>query len=723
LKTDLINYYDKISYNDYNKNKGDCLNRLSLYPPTLDAKSIVRKRSEIKEYFLNTFAIYEKVFELLKDESVFYKQSEPTRHPMIFYYGHTATFFINKLINMKIIEQRINPEFESIFAVGVDEMQWDDMESSHYKWPALSAVKNYREQVKHLVLELIDTLEFTLPIDDKSAMWIILMGIEHERIHIETSLVLHRQMPLEYIKEVQDFPLCQNHSSLNENVMVDIPAQEVKLGKSKEHNLYGWDNEYGEYSEYVEDFQVGKYLVSNAEYLEFVKEGGYKKEEYWSKEGLDFLAKTNATHPPFWREKKDGTYAYRALYKEIELPLSWPAEVNALEASAFCKYKSQKENSSYSLPSESEYMAMYKYAKLKDIVELAHIDANLNFEYYTSSCPVDEFEFHGICDVVGNVWQWSRTPIDAFKGFEVHEAYDDFSTPTFDKKHALILGSSWASSGNLIMKHSRYAFRRHFYQNAGFRYVITQEKISTTDESYESDALVSQYCEFQYGDTHFGVKNFAIECAKIASTFSLNKTKALDLGCATGRASFELAKEFDKVEGVDFSARFIQVGVRLQEQGAIAFSSKQEGEIQTIKKVSMKELGYESLKNKVSFWQGDACNLKPHLNSYDLIMATNLIDRLYSPHLFLDSIDTRLNKDGILMITSPYTWQEESTKKEFWLGGYYKNNKEIRTIDTLKNILLKKFELVHIQDLEFVIKETQRKYQHTVSELSVWRKK
>ena len=116
--------------------------------------------------------------------------------------------------------------------------------------------------------------------------------------------------------------------------------------------------------------------------------------------------------------------------------------------------------------------------------------------------------------------------------------------------------------------------------------------------------------------------------------------------------------------------------------------------------------------------------MKPNFNSYDLIIATNLIDRLYQPRLFLDTVDERLNKDGILVITSPYTWQESSTKKEFWLGGYKDENaKNVKTLDSLKNVLGDKFELLHVQDLDFVIKETARKYQHTVSELSVWKKK
>ena len=692
---------------------------LSIYPPEFHGNSVKEKRQEIKEYFLNTYELYEKIFEVLKDDSIFYKKSEPTRHPMIFYFGHTATFFVNKLMNMKIIETRIDPEFESIFAVGVDEMSWDDMNSSHYNWPSVDDTKVYRQKVKSLVLDLIEELPLALPITWESEMWVVLMGIEHERIHIETSSVLHRQMPLEFVKRVDDFKICEYFSDAPENELVIIPKCQVNLGKENADKYYAWDNEYGKFIQDVKEFKTSKYLVSNAEFMEFVNDGGYEKKEYWSKEGIKFLEISKAKYPSFWI-LEDGVYYYRTLSSKIHMPKSFPVDVNALEAEAFCRYKSAKDGVKYQLPSEAEYEAICRHVGIDDLVKSE--DANLNFKY-ASSTPVDTHDFNGIFDVVGNVWQWSRTPIRPFDGFRVHEAYDDFTVPTFDEKHALILGSSWASSGNLIMKDSRYAFRRHFYQHAGFRYVVTQTKEKKVQDIYESDELVSQYCEFQYGDTHFGVKNFAIETAKIASKFAINKTKALDLGCATGRASFELAKEFNAVDGVDFSVRFVGVGSKLKEDGYVAFHSIEEGELVENKKVTIEDLGYGKIKEKISFWQGDACNLKPSFKAYDLIMATNLIDRLYQPRLFLDTIDERLNKDGVLVITSPYTWQESSTKKEFWLGGYKdENGDEIKTIESLKNILGEKFELIHLQDLDFVIKETKRKYQHTVSQVSIWKK-
>ncbi|MDD3059525.1 MAG: 5-histidylcysteine sulfoxide synthase, partial [Sulfurimonas sp.] len=464
------------------------MNRFSNYPPMLDGRSVEEKRKEIREYFHNTFNIFEKIFEVLKEDAVFYKKSEPSRHPMIFYFGHTAVFFINKLIGANILQKRINPQYESIFAIGVDEMDWDDMRDNSYKWPRVAEVRAYRNQVRECVDSLIAQMDFTLPIGASDPMWIVLMGIEHERIHIETSLVLHREMPLVFVKEVPELACKQKSGAAPQNSLVHINASEIKLGKEKSHNLYGWDNEYGSYEEKVESFEVAKYLVSNAEYMPFVQEGGYENAAFWDEEGKNFLHITGAKHPRFW-VLEDGVFKYRTLTSLIDMPQNWPVDVNALEAEAFCRYKSQKENTHYQLPSEAQYRALYEAVGLDEVLDLDPKNANQNFMNICSS-PVDKYLFEGIGDVVGNVWQWSRTAFFGFDGFAVHPAYDDFSTPTFDGKHNIITGSSWASSGNLLMKHSRYAFRKHFHQNAGFRYVLCDETQTQTKDIYESDELV-----------------------------------------------------------------------------------------------------------------------------------------------------------------------------------------------------------------------------------------
>ncbi len=690
----------------------------------LNEGTIEEKREEIKKQFLQTYELDEKLFELLKEKKYIYEQANSLRHPLIFYFGHTATFFINKLLLANIIKNRVNPEYESIFAIGVDEMSWDDLNSKHYTWPSYEQTKAYRDEVKQIIVNLIDTIEFTLPINWNSPMWIILMGIEHENIHIETSSVLLRELDIKFLKEEEIFTY-SNEASNNypKNELLKVEGSTVILQKDRENPIfYGWDNEFSFHKAHIKDFEASKYLVSNGEFLEFVNDGSYNKPELFSDEGKEWLDFTQAKHPIFWL-KKDNEFYLREINREVLLPLNYPVDINLYEAEAFCKYKSQKLGFEVRLPSEDEYYALYEYTNA------GQKDGNIGLKQFNQS-PVDRYVFKtkndDFYDVIGNVWQWSLTPTYPFDDFIVHPIYDDFTAPTFDDRHALMKGGSFISLGNETLKEARYAFRKHFFQHAGFRYVKSSNAYRTklNDNVYETDELIAQYCEFHYGKQNFDVKNFCVNSVELLEPYikDIKNKKALDLGCSVGRSTFELAKHFDEVVGIDFSANFINVGVKLKTFDNLIYKVKKEGDIFEEKSVSLESLGLEKIKNKVSFMQGDACNLKDIYTGFDLIFCSNLIDRLYYPQKFLDDIPSRINKDGLLVLLSPYTWLEDYTPKENWLGGYMKDNKEVYTLDTLKENL-RDFELLQTIDVPFVIQETSRKYQYTISQMSIWKRK
>ncbi|GAL02309.1 conserved domain protein [Photobacterium aphoticum] len=75
------------------------------------------------------------------------------------------------------------------------------------------------------------------------------------------------------------------------------------------------------------------------------------------------------------------------------------------------------------------------------------------------------------------------------------------------------------------------------------------------------------------------------------------------------------------------------------------------------------------------------------------------------------------------MIASPYTWLEEYTVKQHWLGGIKVNGENFTTLDGLTETLIPHFELIAVKEIPFVIRETKRKFQHTVSEMTIWRKR
>ncbi len=377
------------------------------------------------------------------------------------------------------------------------------------------------------------------------------------------------------------------------------------------------------------------------------------------------------SQPLFWVGEAS-LYRLRILARIIDMPWNWPVEVNYLEAKAFCNWLAEKQGTKIRLPSEDQWYRLRDLHYIPDQPYWNQAPGNINLEHWSSSCPVDHFAFGEFFDIIGNVWQWTETPITGFEGFAVHPWYDDFSTPTFDTQHNLIKGGSWISTGNEATRDARYAFRRHFFQHAGFRYVEADQPLETAQAMYESDMAVSQYCEMHYGPTFFGVANFPENCAKICFEYMAGKKKnrALDLGCSVGRASFELAREFNVVNGLDFSARFIRIAYQMQEKGIIRYQLPEEGEIVSYHERRLADMDLLDTADRVQFFQADALNLKPQFCDYDLILAANLLDRLADPGKFLASVHERLGAGGILVLASPYTWLPEFTAREKWLGGF-----------------------------------------------------
>lgn len=681
------------------------------------------KRLEILKYFEKTWEIDEKLYTQLAGDEVFYHRGDPLRHVLLFYLGHTAVFFINKLFLAKIIDTRINPSFESVFAIGVDEMSWDDLDEKHYQWPKVSEVKEYRNKAKELITDLIIKLPIQLPVGWEQPFWIIMMGIEHERIHLETSSVLIRQLPLNEVIPGLFGEICKLSGEAPPNELLPVKGTTVTLGKDLQHPLYGWDNEYGKHTEKVDDFEASKYLISNGEFLGFILDGAYNNQSYWTDEGWHWRNFKNAEMPLFWIKTGD-EYRLRLVAEEIPMPWNWPVEVNYLEAKAFCNWKTAKTGKPFRLPTEAEWYCIADNCKIPDQPDWKVAPGNINLEHFCSPCPVDTFKTGDFCDVIGNVWQWTETPITGFAGFRVHPMYDDFSTPTFDGKHNLIKGGSWISTGNEATYHARYAFRRHFYQHAGFRLVMSESPLIINIDEYETDTEVAESCEEMWGQSD--ELNFQVLLSKEIKklTNEPENKKLLDLNADTGRLAFELANDFKEITAIDASARFIRMPIQLQQKGFMRYITADEGELLNYREIVISDSKRDSGKNKILFMQDNANNLKPIYSDYDVIIATNLLEELTCPVLFLKKINERLNDKGILVITSTYDWNKNGIKREHWPGGYKKDGEPLTSFEGIKEILSEHFNLISKPfDLKRIQPKSARYSVCQIVEVSCWQKK
>jgi putative 4-mercaptohistidine N1-methyltranferase len=248
---------------------------------------------------------------------------------------------------------------------------------------------------------------------------------------------------------------------------------------------------------------------------------------------------------------------------------------------------------------------------------------------------------------------------------------------------------------------------------------------------YESDKLLAEYLLFHYGSTEevlperYGgaeALHYPVRCiTECVDTLALPPgARALDLGCAVGRSTFELARSCSSVVGVDFSHRFIGAAETIRREGWLGYERLDEGSIVTPLKALLPD-GID--RGRVFFEQGDATNLRGDLGSFDVVLMANLIDRLYTPMSCLQQLAMLVKPGGQLVITSPYTWMEEFTPKAHWIGGFFRDGQKVTTLDGLREALEIDFELKQTKELPFLIREHSRKYQLSVAEASIWRRK
>ncbi|MCH6256913.1 putative 4-mercaptohistidine N1-methyltransferase [Puniceicoccaceae bacterium K14] len=248
---------------------------------------------------------------------------------------------------------------------------------------------------------------------------------------------------------------------------------------------------------------------------------------------------------------------------------------------------------------------------------------------------------------------------------------------------------------------------------------------------YETDKAVSEYLLFHYGTENefyeqgIGAKealDFASRCGLLHSKIphGNQKQRALDLGCAVGRATFELSEAFEEVVGIDYAHALIDSAKKVASKEPITIQVTVEGDVT---KETTIQAPFSSQPEKITFQQGDAMSLPSSIGTFDFVLMANLIDRLPDPTKCLGDIHKLLNANGVLAITSPYTWMEEYTPKEKWLGGFYKDGEAILSFDSLKEILSPNFQLLEDFNMPFLIREHVRKNQFTVAHTTIWQKK
>ena len=256
-------------------------------------------------------------------------------------------------------------------------------------------------------------------------------------------------------------------------------------------------------------------------------------------------------------------------------------------------------------------------------------------------------------------------------------------------------------------------------------------------ELYENPRAVDEYLQmhfakeadvFPYGTGAKDGLNFPERCAdevvaalKQSSQRAPAGLAALDVGCAVGGATFALANRgFARVDGVDFSRAFVAAANAMRKDGALPYRTLVEGAR------AEPRVATPPTPTGVAptFAWGDACDLEARRDAgalsadgYDAVLGSNLLCRLPRPRAFLRSCARWLVKPGgVLVLLTPFSWLEQWTPKEEWIGGGGAASFEVLA----KEMEGLGFRLVSERDVPFLIREHARKFQYGVSQSSSW---
>jgi iron(II)-dependent oxidoreductase len=415
----------------------------------------------------------DELFEIVRPEAL-YDRPIPERHRIIFYLGHLEAFDWNLLLGPLGLAS-FDPDFDKLFAFGIDPVEGGLPDDQPEQWPSVGEVRRYNTQLRKT---LDDALCTTATEDPGLARLehgrLLEVAIEHRLMHAETLCYMLHQLPVE--RKFSGPVLPPPPATPRAPRKVEIPAGTATLGMPRlQDGPFGWDNEFEEHRVEVPAFAIDAYNVTNQEYLGFVLEGGYHDRSLWSDAGWNYISSQGREHPVFWIRRGD-SWTYRTMFEEIPLPLDWPVYVSHDEASAYARW-AEKE-----LPSEAEWHRAacatrngpersYPWGAEAPSPRHGNFDSQRWDPARVGSFPGGSSDF-GVADLIGNGWEWTRTPFTPFSGFEPFSFYPGYSANFFDGKHFVMKGGSPRTAACMLRRSFRNWFQPHYpYVYATFRCV------------------------------------------------------------------------------------------------------------------------------------------------------------------------------------------------------------------------------------------------------------
>jgi len=346
----------------------------------------------------------------------FVVQPVPFVSPPKWHLAH-STWFFEEFILKNIEGYKIyNPEFNYLFNSyynNVGQRIARDKRGTLTR-PSVEEIMVYRRHVSESLLAAINNKKLS-----ENDLSVLELGINHEQQHQELLLT-----DIKYILGSQPFdPIYGNfeeYSDEGDAVWIKLNEGVYEIGY--EGSEFHFDNETNRHKSYLNDFEIRTSLVTNEEYLEFIKSGGYQDFNLWHDEGWTWLDENKITRPLYW---KDNLREYYTLEGKKDIHLKAPVtHVNFFEASAYATWCGCR------LPTEQEW---------------------------ETAC--EQFEW-------GRRWEWTASAYQPYPGYKKIEGAIGEYNGKFMVNQQVLRGGSIATAPG----HSRTTYRNFFHSQYRWQY-------------------------------------------------------------------------------------------------------------------------------------------------------------------------------------------------------------------------------------------------------------
>jgi iron(II)-dependent oxidoreductase len=335
-----------------------------------------------------------------------------TINPPLWELGHIAWFAEWFILREASSSHPLDAVKGSLLTRG-DDLFDSNTVSHRSRWtldlPSGGALKTYCHEVLDRVLDKLSRVANT-----DEALYPYRLALAHEDMHSEAWMITLQTLNLP--TPAPTYPVLPE-PAYSISPQIDFPGGALAMGHIPERG-FSFDNELGAHAAVVAPFAIDAALISNAQYIDFVDDGGYQNSEFWSTAGRAWLMQQERSSPRYWQQ---GGNAWRCIRfgQFTTLALHDPVRhVSLYEAQAYCAWAGRR------LPSEAEW----EYAAL-------------------SGHPLFRW---------GQLWEWTSSPFDPYPGF-IAGPYREYSQPWFGT-HQVLRGASFATPQRL---HS--PIMRNFY--------------------------------------------------------------------------------------------------------------------------------------------------------------------------------------------------------------------------------------------------------------------